>query len=244
MAQKNSLRSGAGLGGTDDPRLLTDMAAKAASTVPDGPVAGCAGQCDDTPTPLPDDISRMCSGKGGPYAGTEGAERGCEYYRWRHNDFVKRHQGCRPPIPEPPAYYLDYGEKYCNRFSKETRDKLTPEGQIWLDKTRCALQRKIEDALLEKPGIEKDHIFFETTAFATHSDAYVKSGLGALPLEDHVNIAWTPDFKEWLHGETWKQAWETGKKIAPDYGDAALGKITHYGTISGNSVYDDFYVDF
>jgi hypothetical protein len=234
MPQKESLRSGAGLGGTDDPRLLIDMAAKDASSVPDGPVAGCDKQCDDAPTPLPDDISRMCSGRGGPYEGTEGAARGCEYYRWRHNDFVKRHQGCKPPVPGPPSYYLDYGEKYCNKFTRETREKLTPEGQLWLDRTRCALQRKIEDELLKRPEIEKNGVLFEESAFGTHSDAYVESGLTHLPSRDLGRILFTVEKEEWLKGATWKQAGETFLRIAPE----------HFGTVFGGSVYDDFPDDF
>ena len=175
----------------------------------------CPQECNDTPTPLPENVGQMCSGQGGPYEGTEGAVPGCEYYRWRHNDFVKRHRGCKPPIPEPLSYYLEYGEKYCNKFSRETRQQLTPEGQIWLDKTRCALQQKIEDILEDYPEIEMHSERFRKSAFQTHSDAYVDSGLADLLFEDWKRIAFTVDGEEWKKWETWRQVLETGWKILP-----------------------------
>ena len=47
---------------------------------------------------------------------------------------------------------------------------------------------------------------FKDFAFATHPDAYRPHAMQKLPVGDLIQIAWTPDLKEWLDGRTWEQA--------------------------------------
>lgn len=51
-----------------------------------------------------------------------------DYYRARHVDRSLRH-----PMKPAIDYYFDYGHKYANRFRYETRQKLSPQGQRWVD---------------------------------------------------------------------------------------------------------------
>ncbi|MCD8031650.1 MAG: hypothetical protein LUF85_12735 [Bacteroides sp.] len=56
--------------------------------------------------------------------------------------------------------------------------------------------------------IELNNSRFRKFAFATHSNAYLDAGLVRLPLSDKIKIATTPEIKEFLDPETWKQIWE------------------------------------
>ena len=38
-----------------------------------------------------------------------------DYYKWRYNDFIKQNPG-----KKAPSYYLNYGNKYIQRFTNET----------------------------------------------------------------------------------------------------------------------------
>ena len=46
-----------------------------------------------------------------------------DYYRKRYDDFVRRNPGMTPP-----SYYLEYGQKYCDRFSSLGPKDLSPAG--------------------------------------------------------------------------------------------------------------------
>jgi hypothetical protein len=68
------------------------------------------------------------------------------YYRLRHNDFIKRHKACDPD-KQPPAYYLQYGEKYAARFLAETSKSLSPEGQAWMNQVLINLQSILDEGV-------------------------------------------------------------------------------------------------
>lgn len=45
----------------------------------------------------------------------------------------------------PPDYYLSYGHKYANKFTKELRGELSDAGKKWVDQTVFELQYKMEN---------------------------------------------------------------------------------------------------
>lgn len=69
-----------------------------------------------------------------------------DYYRFRRDDFLARNPGVTPP-----DYYMDYGDKYINRFSNDTFPHLSREGQDWLLRARANLQKEIEARLNKNP---------------------------------------------------------------------------------------------
>lgn len=123
-----------------------------------------------------------------------------DYYQQRYDDFVARNPGV-----DPPDYYLDYGQKYADRFSSLDGQDLSPEGLEWRDKTLVALQQAIEDKRIEDPEgfaeLERDPAAFRRFAFESHPAAYVDSGLYGLPAQDLLVIAGTPDINDVLSQE-------------------------------------------
>jgi hypothetical protein len=143
-----------------------------------------------------------------------------DYYKARHDDFVRRNPG-----KTPPDYYLGYGDKYANRFLKETAPKMSKGGQEWLQRTFVALQTKIEDMRQKDPAafarLEQDPEAFRKFAYGTHPDAYVESGLSKLPPGDLVKVALTPDVKDLLTKDGVAQMVETGFRVGKQWaGDA------------------------
>lgn len=122
------------------------------------------------------------------------------YYRDRYADFVKRNYGV-----QPPDYYLDYGEKYMQRFMTLDRQDLSAEALAWRDRTRTALQEAMEAKRRENlkafADLERDPEAFKSFAYGTHVDAYVKSGLFDLAAQDIAVIAITPDIGDILTGD-------------------------------------------
>jgi hypothetical protein len=120
------------------------------------------------------------------------------YYRKRNADFVARADAGETS----PDYYLNYGDKYVNRFKTVLRPKLSSTGQAWLDCTLVALQTAIEDQRDANPWafaeIERDNDKFRDFAYSTHSSAYVDCGVCELPIIDQFKIGFTPDFKDLL----------------------------------------------
>lgn len=142
----------------------------------------------------------------------------CDYYQKRHDDFLCRHQvqGCCPP-----DYYLGYGKKYCERFTQETMEKLSPQGKKWLEKTKYWLQRFIEqgfkdgitlggyeESLSEPAFYESQEVCcqelngeaFKELMFIMHPDAYFKAGLAKVTRGDLYEIGTTPDNLDLLEG--------------------------------------------
>ena len=164
--------------------LPVDAGAAPASSIQRGTTATRAAVC--LPTPVPASIM-----------GTIG------YYRWRHQDFMQRH----PDLTERdrnriPDYYLDYGDKYITRFTRELYPKLSDKGQAWLVKARLNLQEAIEERRAADPRafaqLEEDPKAFRSFAFFTHQQAYMDAGLATLPLTDLIKIGLTPDVKDLL----------------------------------------------
>jgi len=120
-----------------------------------------------------------------------------DYYRQRHDDFARRNPG----LPAP-SYYLEYGDKYAERFSRLGQDTLTPEGLAWRDRTLVRLQEKMEALRVEDPEafarLERDDAAFTRFAYQTHPQAYVESGLYDLPVQDLLAILATPDLDDIL----------------------------------------------
>lgn len=137
------------------------------------------------------------------------------YYQERLADFEARNPGM-----EPPNYYLDYGDKYMQRFASLDGTDLSPEGLAWRDATTLALQNAIEELRISDPQgfaeLERDPQAFRKFAFATHPDAYVESGLYGLSLQDQTVIAATPDIGDVLSQEGIDQTRITIGKLSPE----------------------------
>jgi len=120
------------------------------------------------------------------------------YYRKRNTDFMSRSE----PGETPPDYYLNYGDKYVNKFKTVLRPKLSSTGQKWLDCTLVALQTAIEDKRDANPWafaeMERDNDKFRDFAYGTHSTTYVDCGVCELPIVDQTQIVSTPDIWDLL----------------------------------------------
>lgn len=148
----------------------------------------------------------------------------CDYYLWRHWNFLQRHHGCRH---RPPDYYVDYGYKYCVKFSLHLRPRLSEEGKSWLDKTRLLLQVYLEQELARNPNVELDNIAFRKMAFRTHPDAYWNAGLRNVPWWfDRFKIILEPDWQEWAKYDTWEQVVDVGGRVIEDWGTSAKQGIS------------------
>jgi hypothetical protein len=138
-----------------------------------------------------------------------------DYYKQRYDDFVRRNPGMTPP-----SYYLEYGQKYCDRFQSLGPKDLTPEGLKWRDKTLKALQDAIETRRMEDPvgfaQLERDPEAFKKFAYDSHPDAYVDSGLYKLPVQDLIKIGTTPDLKDLLTKDGVRQVAVALSKMKPE----------------------------
>ncbi len=137
-----------------------------------------------------------------------------DYYRQRRDDFVRRNPGMTPP-----AYYMEYGQKYLDRFSSLGSKDLTPKGLEWRDKTLKALQEAIETKRMEDPvafaQLERDPEAFKKFCYDSHPDAYVDSGLYKLPAQDMLKIGTTPDLKDLLTKDGVRQVIVALSKMSP-----------------------------
>lgn len=134
-----------------------------------------------------------------------------DYYTWRYNDFMKQNPGMKAP-----DYYLNYGNKYIQRFTNETNKLLSKEGKKWLTNARLNLQVAIENKLKSDPTIEtknngKD---FKDFAFNSNVEAYWNAGLQKVNTVDLVAIVLTPNFKDLTSEDGMKQAKEMMGKLA------------------------------
>ena len=139
-----------------------------------------------------------------------------KYYTFRNNDFEIRQtlmDDWHSWQPDAPEYYLDYGDKYVKRFSKELYPNLSHEGKRWLNKALVNLQTAIELKLKTNPTIELDNDLFQKFAFDSHVDAYENAGLFKLPISDLLKIGSTPDISDLLSANGLRQM----KQVAIDY---------------------------
>lgn len=157
--------------------------------------------------------------KGGPLSPTSapasvlGTDK---YYKWRNNDFNVRHgimDKWYTDQPDPPDYYMGYGNKYVHRFSTELRPKLSSSGQVWLDNALVSLQNAIEIELKVNPSIELNNTKFSKFAFDSHVPSYENSGLFDLPISDLILIGGTPDITDLLSKNGRKQLFQ----VTSDY---------------------------
>ena len=140
----------------------------------------------------------------------------CDYYKNRHENYIQRHQhDSKSGGDTPPSYYLDYGFKYCTKFSEETMPKLSSNGKTWLKDTLQNLQEFMEAGVVQKSwraninttfnttylsqgteafytGIECRDNDFTAFAFATHPDAYNPQMFKTLTCDDLITIGFTP----------------------------------------------------
>ena len=126
-----------------------------------------------------------------------------DYYKWRYYDFIKQN-----PRKKAPSYYLNYGNKYIQRFTNETNNLLSKQGKQWLVNARKNLQVAIEDKLKTDPTIELRNggNDFKEFAFESHIDAYWNAGLYRLNTIDLVAIVLTPNFKDLMSKDGINQA--------------------------------------
>lgn len=161
----------------------------------------------------------------------------------RHANFMMRHIGCGHV---PPDYYVSYGYYYCSIYGDKLFPRLSAAGKAWLKAARKNLQANMEDglkqnmeastvtirckrfpnrtAVLSAPvrELEIDPPAFKTFAFKTHVPAYLDAGLADLPPLDLMRIGGQPNLEEWLDGDTWDQAVESGIEV----GRHKVGKAT------------------
>ncbi len=138
-----------------------------------------------------------------------------DYYKQRYDDFVRRNPG-----QTPPDYYLNYGQKYLEKFSALGSKDLSPAGLAWRDRTLKALQEAIEMKRAEDPAafaqLERDPEAFKKFAYDTHADAYVNSGLLKLPAQDLVKIATTPELRDLLTKDGVRQIADVIGRLRPE----------------------------
>jgi hypothetical protein len=138
-----------------------------------------------------------------------------DYYKQRYDDFVRRNPG-----QTPPDYYLNYGQKYLDKFSALGPKDLSPAGLAWRDRTLKALQDAIEMKRAEDPAafaqLERDPEAFKKFAYDTHADAYVNSGLFKLPAQDLVKIATTPELRDLLGKDGVRQIVDVIGRLKPE----------------------------
>ncbi|MDO5615210.1 MAG: RHS repeat-associated core domain-containing protein, partial [Cruoricaptor ignavus] len=114
----------------------------------------------------------------------------------------------------PPDYYLSYGHKYANKFTKELRGELSDAGKKWIDQTVNELQVQMNTFIDGNPSIQGNNDTFRTKAFDTHVPAYTKDNLlKNLPFKDKVKIGLTPDFRDLTSPDGMKQVRQIIPKI-------------------------------
>jgi len=131
-----------------------------------------------------------------------------DYYKFRHEDFIRRFPG-----KEPPVYYMMYGDKYVRKFTEELFEKLTEEGKAWMEETKLKLQQAIEHKLRQAPEIELDAEAFKDFAFKSHTEVYEETHAMDLCLADKTAIVSCMDIKD-LFGELGLQVIKVALRIA------------------------------
>lgn len=148
------------------------------------------------------------------------ARPGRDYYRARADDYRARHHSPAGACP-PPGYYLQYGDRYARRFTRELRPRLSAAGRAWVDATCRRLQVLMEARRAADPdrfaALEEDPPAFKRFAFGMHAQAYVECGIARLPLRDLVRIACAPDLRDLLTPAAARQAWRVVCHIAGRY---------------------------
>lgn len=66
---------------------------------------------------------------------------------------------------------------------------------------------------------------FKTFAFKTHVPAYLDGGLADLPISDLAKIGGQPNLEEWLDGDTWEQAIDSGVEVGKHKAGQAIDAV-------------------
>ena len=101
-------------------------------------------------------------------------------------------------------YFLNYGEKYCERFMRATG--WSPGGRRWRDRTMACLSHEMRAHLAQGPhGCDCGRI--KTFALESHARCYTQKPLSAcaLPLSDLAMIFRMLDLKDLVHPEASRQ---------------------------------------
>jgi len=111
----------------------------------------------------------------------------CDWYR----DCLEEIHPC---MGSRESYAIDFGEKYCKRYDASYAS-FSPQGRIWIDKTRKCLQERLVPLLNNTKATCRK---IQAWAFNTHTNCYVESGVCNLPLSDYWKIATTvgPAFRD------------------------------------------------
>ncbi len=154
------------------------------------------------------------------------------YYQFRYEDYSIRSGLTREKKDDNvPGYYLGYGDKYVKRFTFETNQNLSDDGQQWLVETRKGLQRLMEEKLKDKKeinwGIEKNSDAFQDFAIKSHVGAYIEAGVLELDFLDKAYILTTPDAKDLLSKSGLQQTAIIAKRQAQHY-------VSNPGTLLGH----------
>lgn len=163
--------------------------------------------------------------KGGRLAPTKAPDSiigSAYYYCWRNTDFMIRSRLMGTDLTTP-GYYLDYGDKYSNRFAGKIRPRLSKAGRTWVDKTLVLLQAATETLVLANPAIEQNGPEFRKNLFAIHPAVYEAAGFFDLPLRDKLIIGLHVDLKDLFSREGRIQA----KILAKDYTRYLAVKVLH-----------------
>lgn len=115
----------------------------------------------------------------------------CAFYGCA-NKSIEKAGICQPG--DENSYFMNYGDKYCQRFASKTNDKLSDKGKLWLNKTLVCLQKAIVDFCSKDKCNQCDNV--RKLAYASHAPCYTDSGLCHLNPIDLFHIGLTPDFKE------------------------------------------------
>ena len=107
-------------------------------------------------------------------------------------------------LADKQSYFLNYGEKYCKRFSSRTEKSLSPEGRGWLNRTLACLQNSLVEVCNQKKECSNCGKI-RKLAFDTHPYCYVSSGLCKLSLEDQIEVAKTVDSNDFFTVESLAQ---------------------------------------
>lgn len=96
------------------------------------------------------------------------------------------------------GYALNYGKKFCEKFSKETY-KFSKEGQIWLDNTMLCLQQNLYDL---NPNLSCKAL--RKKAFDSHIPCYLDNGYCDLDTEDKKLVVKTVFLSSLFRPRTWR----------------------------------------
>lgn len=117
-----------------------------------------------------------------------------EYYKFRQEDYAKRHPG------ETHFYYEPYGFVNCTLFLlDETKSKLSQEGKVWDEQVAWGLAFRLEQELAlqgdNASQFEENQSAFNNFVYDSHVKAYMnenKQELKNLSFSDLIVIAGTP----------------------------------------------------